>query len=286
MSVLVGREVKEGLELLSQQEGVTLFMTLLAAWKVLLYRYTGQEDIVVGTPVAGRERKEVEGLIGFFVNTVVLRSDLGGDPGFRELLGRVRAGVLEGFAHQEAPFEKVVEVLGVGRDRSRSAVFDVLFAFQHAAEDGELDLGGVHLTGELPEQTVARFDLELNVVEQEQEQGLELGLIYCRDLYGEERMERMVDHYVNVLQAVLTDRDKRIGELELLGEEERVRLGAYSVGGAGLWGGRYSWRRALVSRLREGGAAVALRYRDRVLSYGEVEGKVAANGRYRRRSGG
>ncbi|HVG20252.1 MAG TPA: condensation domain-containing protein, partial [Blastocatellia bacterium] len=127
----LGREITDALKSLSQREGVTLFMTLVAAFKVLLYRYSGQEDILIGTPIANRNRREVEGLIGLFINTLVLRTDLSGEPTFRELLGRVKEVSLEAYAHQDVPFERLVEELQPERDMSRSPLFQVMFALQN-----------------------------------------------------------------------------------------------------------------------------------------------------------
>ena len=121
---------------LSQRQGVTLFMTLLAAFQTLLFRYTGQEDIVVGSPIANRNRTEIEGLIGFFVNSLAMRTDLSGNPSFLELLGRVREMALGAFAHQDLPFEKLVEELHPERDMSRTPLFQIMFALQNMPAEG------------------------------------------------------------------------------------------------------------------------------------------------------
>ena len=149
---------------LGRREGATLFMTLLAAFQVLLHRYSGQEDIAVGTPIAGRGRTELEGLIGFFANTLVLRSDLSGNPGFRELLARVRESALGAYTHQDLPFEKLVEELAPERDLSRNPLFQVMFALAERAGSA-LALEGVQVS-RLPLQTLsAKFDLSLSVRE-------------------------------------------------------------------------------------------------------------------------
>ena len=125
---------------LSQEQGVTLFMTLLAAFDTLLYRYTGTEDILVGSPIANRDRSEIEGLIGFFVNTLVMRTDLSGNPSFSELLGRVREMAMEAYSHQDLPFEMLVEALQPERDLSHTPLFQVMFVLQNAPiSEVELD---------------------------------------------------------------------------------------------------------------------------------------------------
>ncbi|KKK44340.1 hypothetical protein LCGC14_3167270, partial [marine sediment metagenome] len=141
-SLLLPKELCETLKALSRREGVTLFMTLLAAFKTLLYRYTGQEDMVVGSPIAGRTRVEFEGLIGFFVNTLVLRTSLSGNPSFRELLGRVSDVTQGAYAHQDLPFEKLVEVLQPERSLSYSPLFQVMFVLMNAPQEA-LDLPGL-----------------------------------------------------------------------------------------------------------------------------------------------
>ena len=130
-SMVLSGELNEALKTLSRQQGVTLFMTLLAAFQTLLHRYTQHDDIIVGSPIAGRNRTEIEGLIGFFVNTLVLRTDLSADPSFRQLLGRVRKAALDAYAHQDLPFEKLVEELHPQRNFSHSPLFQVMFAFQN-----------------------------------------------------------------------------------------------------------------------------------------------------------
>src|SRR5262249_42117940 len=127
----LSRQLSESVKALSQSEGVTPFMTLLAAFKILLSRYTAREDIVVGTPIANRTRTEIEGLIGFFVNTLVLRTDLAGDPSFLKVLGRVREETLGAYAHQELPFEKLVEELQPERNLSHNPLIQVMFVFQN-----------------------------------------------------------------------------------------------------------------------------------------------------------
>ena len=159
-------------------------MTALACFQILLSRYSGQEEIVIGTPVAGRRRQELEGLIGFFVNTLALRVDISGNPRFRELIGRAREVCLEAYTNEEAPFERVVEELGVERDLSRTPIFQAMLAVERAEEDG-LKLEGLEI-GDLEweenhEGGVAKFDLSLTLIEKEE--GLEVDLNYNLDLY-------------------------------------------------------------------------------------------------------
>ena len=173
-------EVTAGLKELSRREGVTLFMTLLAAFQTLLHRYSGQEDIVVGSPVAGRNYAETEGLIGFFVNTLPLRAQLRGEPTFVELLQRVKEVCLGAYAHQDVPFEKLVEELQPERELSRSPLFQAMFMLQNTPRQ-ELQLSGLKLSRVGGESTTAKFDLTLVL----QENGDELhgSMEYSTDLF-------------------------------------------------------------------------------------------------------
>src|SRR5580692_10002708 len=220
----IGRELSEGMRRMSREEGVTVFMTLLSGLKVLLYRYSGQEDISVGSPIAGRQHQEVEGLIGFFVNTLVLRSDLGGNPSFRELLHRVRETTLDGYDHQEVPFEKVVEAVVRERDMSRSPLFQVMFVLQNNAgyQVGAGSLPGLEIEWEGGEVKTTKFDLTFSI--QETEGGMEGWIEYCTDLYSGETVSRMAEHYRLLLGSIVADGEERIGELNMLGEKERHQL--------------------------------------------------------------
>ncbi|HAM51733.1 MAG TPA: non-ribosomal peptide synthetase [Nitrospiraceae bacterium] len=211
----------EALQVLSRKEGVTLFMTLLAAFQSLLHRYTGQEDIVVGTPIANRNRTEIEGLIGFFVNTLVMRTDTSGDPVFRELLKRVRKTTLDAYTHQDLPFEKLVEELRPERDLSRNPLFQVLFALQNVPLS-RLELSGLTLSRMVIENTKTRFDLEVHF--SETEEGLKGEFIYSTDLFDSSTVERMAGHYQKIVEGIVVNADQRLSELPLLTETERHRL--------------------------------------------------------------
>ncbi|WP_316203134.1 MULTISPECIES: condensation domain-containing protein, partial [unclassified Bradyrhizobium] len=203
---------------LARREGATLFMVLLGAYQLLLSRYSGQDDIVVGSPIAGRTHRELEGLIGFFVNTLALRTDLGGQPSFRELLGRVRETALGAYAHQDVPFEKLVVELNPVRDLSRQPLFQVLFALQNMPAE-TLELPGLALRRGDGEQATAKFDLSLYV--HEREGRLEGRFEYATDLFEAATIERLSGHFGTLLEGIVAAPDARIGELALLSEAER-----------------------------------------------------------------
>ncbi|AGY58062.1 non-ribosomal peptide synthetase [Gloeobacter kilaueensis] len=210
-----------GLQQLARQSGATLFMVLLAAFKVLLSRYSRQEDIVVGTPIANRNRSEIEPLIGFFVNTLVLRTDLGGEPSFRELLGRVREVTLEAFDHQDLPFEKLVEHLQPERLLSHNPLFQVMFTLQNAPT-AIPEMGNLAIEYAALETGVARADLTLAMGETAA--GLSAGFEYSTDLFAPETIARMAGHLLTLLEAVVADPDQPITSLPLLSGTERAQL--------------------------------------------------------------
>jgi hypothetical protein len=211
----------EALKTLSRQAGVTLYMTLLAAFKTLLYRYTGQTDILVGSPTANRQRRDIEGLIGFFVNTLVLRTDLSGNPTFRDLLGRVREIALAAYAHQDLPFEQLVEVLHPERNLSRPPLFQVMFALQ-GTPLANLDLPG--LTPELIEidNGTAKFDLSLYLTEDGPR--LSEALEYNTDLFDAATIVRLAGHFQTLLAGIVANPDQQLWALPLLAEAEKRQL--------------------------------------------------------------
>ena len=217
----LSRELSAALKKLSQQQKCTPFMTLLAAFKTLLQRYTGQEDIVIGTPIANRTRAEVETLIGFFVNTLVLRTNLSGDPSFQELLGRVNEVALEAYAHQDVPFEKLVEALQPQRDLSVSPFFQVMFIYQNVPLQ-DSTLAGLTLQP-LPLHThTAKFDLTLTLAELPE--GLRCFFEYNTDLFDAATIQRMAGHFECLLQSIVAYPDQRLSTLQLLPESERRQM--------------------------------------------------------------
>ena len=209
------------LQQLSQQAGVTLFMTLLAAFKVLLYRYTGQTDVLLGSPIANRNRTEIEGLIGFFVNTLVLRTDLAGNPTFQELLRRVRETTLGAYTHQDFPFEKLIEVLQPERSLSYSPLFQVMFGLQ---QDPLQDLALTNLDVSVLEieSETARFDLTLSLLETDQ--GLRGTVEYNTDLFDAATIQRMLKHYEILLESIVADAQQTIAQIPLLGDLEKQQV--------------------------------------------------------------
>ncbi|UNU27128.1 non-ribosomal peptide synthetase [Microcoleus vaginatus] len=215
------KDLSLALAQLGQQEKATLFMTLLAAFKTLLYRYTGQTDILVGSPIANRNRSEVEALIGFFVNTLVLRSDLNGNPTFRELLRSVREVALGAYAHQDVPIEKLVEELQPERDLSYSPLFQVGFALQNGLTQ-TLELPGLTLNSHEIDTGTANFDLMLFL--EETERGLIATWEYSTNLFQPSTIARMQGHFQILLEGIIANADTRISELPLLSDRDRHQL--------------------------------------------------------------
>jgi hypothetical protein len=226
-SFLLPAALNASIEHLSQQMGVTPFMTLLAAFQLLLYRYTRQPDVVVGSPIANRHRAEVEALIGFFINTLVLRTDLSGNPTVLDLLKRVREVALEAYAHQDLPFEQLVEALQPARNLSHTPLFQVMFVLQNAPTPS-LELAGLTLhplqlesgarldltvAVDSTEQGLSRFDLTLSL--EYTEQGL-LGIWeYNAELFNAETIARMAGHYQSLLEGMVAHPERRLSDLPI-----------------------------------------------------------------------
>ncbi|MFC9249754.1 condensation domain-containing protein, partial [Streptomyces sp. NPDC057136] len=225
----------EALRALSREHGATMFMTLLAAFDVLMGRYGGTDDVVVGTPVANRNRAETEDLIGFFVNTLVLRTDLSGDPTFAELLGRVRETALGAYAHQDLPFEQLVDAMDVERDRSRSPLFQTLFSYvaadpsdlhREGSSNGTGTAGGsVDDARSSSDPVPVKYDLVLALAEAEGALAAEIQ--YSTALFDAATVERMAGHLITLLDALTVDSGRRVGDLPVLtaGEREVVVCG-------------------------------------------------------------
>ena len=214
-------ELQLRLRRLSHAQGATLFMTLLASLQVLLHRYTGQTDISVGTPIANRTVTELEPLIGFFVNTLVVRTDLDGDPSFIEVLARLREVALGAYAHQDIPFEALVDELAVERDLSRTPLFQVSFALQDASML-ELDLPGVSVDGFTVSTGASKFDLALVLLDGRS--GLRGTLEYDVDLFEAETSQRFLAHFQAILEAIVRAPNLAISRLPILSEVERAAL--------------------------------------------------------------
>jgi hypothetical protein len=220
-SFVLPGSLSKALRALSRQEGVTLYMVLLATFKVLLYRYTGQEDLVIGSPIAGRDRPELEGLIGIFVNTLVLRTDLSGNVTFRELLGRVRKTILEAFVHQDLPFEKLVEELHPKRDASYGPLIQIAFAFQNVPRE---PLKLANLTVSPLETDLGTAKVDLTLFMWETKEGLAGLLQYLTDLFDAATISCMQEHFQVLLEAVVADPDRRLLDLPPFLEQKRSEL--------------------------------------------------------------
>ena len=277
-------EVIQKLRDLGQQEEATLFMTLLAAFQVMLGRYSGQDDIVVGTPIANRTRTELEGLIGFFVNTLVIRADLSGDCTFRQLLQRVRQTCLEAYAHQDLPFEKLVEALSPQRDLGVQPLFQVMFVLQNVSQDAEAAPQHVEAAIGAPEPAEAsNFDLTLWLTETAS--AASGALQFNTDLFEFGTAERMVRHFQTLLTALADQPDQELSGVSMLSEQERGQV-------------LVEWnqtqadypRHLCVHQLFELQAerapdAVAVVYEDQQLSYGELNRRANQLAHYLRSLG-
>ena len=280
-SFFIPQTTSEGLKKLSRREGVTLFMTLLAAFKVMLSRYSGQKDIVVGTPIAGRNYAETRDLIGFFINTLVLRTDLSGDPQFSQLLVREREVALQAYLNQEVPFEKLVEELQPDRNLGRSPLFQVMFALQNIPKEG-VKLAGLKMTPARTETKTAHFELSLAM--SETRQGLKGTIAYSTDLYEAGTVRRMLEHYKNLLEGVVSDAEMRISELPMLSEEEKRQLEKWNETGR-----EYGEERCIQQLFEEQAAGLADRvavvFGTEQITYSELNRRSNQLGRYLRKMG-
>ena len=217
----IPRPLTDELNTLARSQGATLFVTLLAAFQALLQRHTGQTDIVVGTPTANRNRSEIEGLIGCFVNSLALRTDLSGNPTVHELLKRARETALAAYSHQDLPFQLLVEALQPDRDMSKNPIFQVMFSLHNEASQS-FELPGLALSTQELEIKTIRFDLELHLWEEPH--GLRGLFVYATDLFDASSVRRMIEHFGNALGAMVANPEARILDLPILAARERRQL--------------------------------------------------------------
>jgi amino acid adenylation domain-containing protein/non-ribosomal peptide synthase protein (TIGR01720 family) len=252
----------------AQREGSTLFIVMLAAFKALLHHWTTQEDISVGTLIANRRRPEVEGMIGFFANSLVLRTDLSGDPTFRELLGREREVSLDAFSHQDVPFEKLVEELNPPRDMARTPLFQVMLMLLNAPGNKAMDLPGLKLQPIAIESRTSKTDLTVYLTDTPA--GIDGFIEYNTDLFERSTLERLIDHYNRLLETVVADPDVHLSELSLLSadEQRQVLLDWNATQAERPHATLHGW---IEERARQTPDAVAVEFEETRLSYAELD---------------
>lgn len=290
------QQLLDGLEQLSQQAGTTLFMTLLAVFKTLLHRYSGQTDIVIGSPIANRHRSELEGLIGFLVNSLVLRTNLAGDPTFRDLLHRVRAVTLAAYAHQDLPFEKLVEVLQPVRSIDQNPLFQVVFALQNAPME-QLALPGLVFSPVDLETKTARFDLEFYVWKSandfrslwgkgwQQSDGLRGVLVYKTDLFDSSKITALRHHFQTLLEEIVANPDLPLSQLSLLTPTEKQSLFQLWHSNQSSYPSNDLIHQRFEAQVRERPNEIALKFKDQLFTYEMVNQGSNQLARYLRRIG-
>lgn len=281
-SLKLSPSLSNALRDLSRQSGVTMFMLLLAGFKTLLSRYTGQDDIVVGTPIANRSRAEIENLIGFFVNMLVMRTDLSGDPSFAELLVRVRETSMGAYAHQDLPFEKLVQELQPERNLNLSPLFQVLFAL-HNKPSGTLELAGITFTPWETDRETAKFDLFFGM--SDENEGIGMALEYNTDLFDAETIRQLLANFGTLLEGIANDPQKRLSQLPIMTAQERAEILTKWNQTAATYD-----REVNVATLFELQAArvpdrIAVEFEDRQLTYAELNARSNQLAHYLRRLG-
>ncbi|MEM0578789.1 condensation domain-containing protein, partial [Flavobacterium polysaccharolyticum] len=269
ISFKLDNDLSEALRTYAKEEGVTLFMLLLSVYKVLLYRHSGQSDICIGTTVANRPQQELESMIGFFVNTLALRSDLSGNPSFNDVLKSVKQTTLEAYDHVSVPFEKVVDRVEKTRDKSRSSLFQVLFVLNNNPEARVAEFSDITIESMPIDYDIAKFDL--TIFAEDSPEGIQLSFNYCSDLFTSATILRLKSHYANLLSAILDNSTLSIGNLAMLNPEEERALvidynrSDYLLSGEGTV---LSFFESQVSKTPE---AVAFVYNDSHMTYKELD---------------
>ncbi|WP_066365098.1 non-ribosomal peptide synthetase/MFS transporter [Herbidospora mongoliensis] len=274
------KELTDRVDALSRKERVTLFMLLMAAFQTQLHRYTGAVDFAVGTPVAARPDEDTEKLIGFFLNTVVLRADLEEDPTFRELLRRTRRAAIDAFTHADTPFDRVVQDLGVARDLSRTPVFQTQFSMRSEAGT-RFHLAGLVAEPVDPDFHQAKFDLSLEITPTKD--GLDAFFVYSADLFNHETIERFAANFETLLRSIVDDPGQRISRLDLVSPGETALLATWSgAPDEPVTPAQETLAEVISTRSPE---RVAIRHGDDAISYGKLHRRVAGTARGLREQG-
>ncbi|MFT4174750.1 MAG: amino acid adenylation domain-containing protein, partial [Rhodocyclaceae bacterium] len=273
-AIMVDARVGSALKALARAHDATLYMVLLAAFNLLLARYAAQTDICVGTAIANRTRRETEGLIGFFVNTLVMRNDLSGDPRFSELLQRVRDVARDAYAHQDLPFEQLVEAINPPRDLAHSPLFQVSLVLQNTPVE-VLELPGVRLSpADIQQHGVARFDLTLYVAETER--GIRLNVGYNTALFRADTIARLAGQLDTLLGQIAADPQRRLSQLDMVSDAERPWLQTVSHGASPAPVPAHTFHALFEAQCRRTPQAAAVRCREHVLSYAELNERADA----------
>ena len=280
-SFVVSVDLSAKLRALSRETGCTLFMTLLAAFYVLLRRLSGEDDIAICSPIANRNRTELEQVVGFFVNTLILRTDLSGNPTFVELLGRVSEVCYGAYTYQDLPFEKLVSEVSPERDLRRNPISEVVFAVQNTPEVF-LEFPDVTLEAVGFEEKKVQFTQEWHVWEEREHFRVEVN--YCKDLFNKSTIESSLAQYVRILEAVVEDREQRIGSIDVLGKEERRRI-LEEWNDTGRVVPQATLMELFEAQAERSGGAVAVVYEEEEISYRELNERANQVGHYLRELG-
>src|SRR6266568_4915255 len=281
LTKMLPRDLNEAIAEFSRREGVTVFMTLLAVFKILLYRYSGQDDVVVGSPIAGRNREETENLIGFFVNSLPLRTTFSGDLSFRELLSRVKETALGAYAHQDLPFEKIVEELQPERSLSYPPIFQVMFALQNQPR-AAFSLPGLLVEPLKRETDSAKFDMTFFATETAN--GLACWLEYNPDLFEHAAIERLLRHFATLAEAAMTKLNTPVAELPLMDADEGQQL-LVTTNATATEFAPLCLHRILEAQVERSPDSVAAVFEQQQLTYAELNRRANQLANYLRRRG-
>ena len=270
--IYLGGDVLASIKRLASEERATVFMTLLAGFQALLQRYTGQDDVVVGSPIANRNRSQIEEVVGFFVNSLVLRTDLSGNPTFREIIQRVREVTLKAYEFQDMPFERIVEELAPKRTYGQNPLFQVMFALQNLPPRPPLQVAGLKMSVVGSAVLTSRFAMEMHLRETNNE--LTGQLVYSTDRFDAARIARMVGHYRRILKAVSAQPDLRLSDLPLLTDEERHQLLVEWTQTAAEYPRDKSVHELFEQQAQQRPNAVALQWGEQTISYGDLNGRA------------